>query len=141
MLAAVQTRLQAQVPALNGRTFLAEDFLRIRASGQQPSGGVTAFVLPSGRTGLAAQASAGSFVQEVRVGVSVVTMIQSTDATGSRALTAIDTFLTDITTALCGWAPGDTVGVFELQSERPIPGDRGLMSFLTDFRITDQIRI
>jgi len=141
MLAEVKTRLEAEVPALYGRVALAEDFTRLRASGRHPTGGVNAFVLPSGRAGLDAAASAGRFVQNIRVGVSVVTMLQSTDALGRGALTRVDAFLDDITAALCGWAPGDTVGVFELQSERPIPGDRGLLSFITDFRIADQLRI
>lgn len=141
MLAAVRDRLDAQVPELSGRVRLAEDFAKLRANGQAPTGGVAAFVLPSGRTGLQASASSGAFVQGVRIGVSIVTMIQSGNAAGDRALARIDELLSDISHALCGWAPGDTVGVFELQSERPVPGERGLLSFLTDFRITDQLRV
>ncbi len=141
MLKAVQTRLQTRVPELANRVDLAAEFARLRESGRGPVGGVACFVLPSGTTGLQATASAGLFVQDIRLGVSVVTMLQSTDANGKRALGRIDAFLSDIRTAICGWAPSETVGVFELASERPVPQERGTLAFLTDFRINDQLRI
>ncbi|MGH1416897.1 MAG: phage tail terminator protein [Pelagimonas sp.] len=141
MLKAVQTRLESRVPELENRVDLAAEFARLRESGRGPVGGVACFVLPSGTTGLQARASSGLFVQDIRLGVSVVTMLQSTDATGQRALDRIDEFLKEIQRALCGWAPTDTVGVFELASERPVPQERGTLAFLTDFRINDQLRI
>lgn len=99
------------------------------------------FVLPSGTTGLQASAAAGLFVPDIRLGVFAVTMLQSTDATGRRALSRIGGFLKDIREAICGWTPSETVGVFELASERPVPQERGTLAFLTDFRINDQLRI
>ncbi|WP_425099137.1 phage tail terminator protein [Tropicibacter sp. S64] len=142
MLEAVKTRLETQVPELFGRVGLALDFARLRESGAAPTAGVTCFVLPSGVSGLPVETmGTGLFIQNIRQGVSVVTMLQSTDATGQRALGRIDGFLGDIRTAICGWSHGDTVGLFELQAERPIPGERGVLAFISDFRINDQLRI
>ncbi|PYG27843.1 hypothetical protein [Pelagimonas varians] len=58
------------------------------------------FVLPSGTTGLQASAAAGLFVPDIRLGVFAMTMLQSTDATGRRALGRVDGFLKDIREAL-----------------------------------------
>ncbi|OWV43186.1 phage tail terminator protein [Mameliella alba] len=142
MLAEVKARLEAQVPELDGRVGLAAEFTAILKDGRVPSGGVNAYVLPGTTTGVPTQTmGAGLFVQPVRRGVSIATFVQSTDARGQRALGRLDDFLADIQTAICGWAPGDEVGVFELSAERPAPSQRGLMAFVTEFRINDQLRI
>lgn len=142
MLAAVKARLEAQVPELADRVGLAADFAAALRSGAAPRGGINAYVLPGTTLGTPAQvAGPGLFVQEVRRGVTVATVLQSTDARGIRALERIDEFLADIQAALCGWAPGDQVGVFELVAERYAPAQQGLLAYVTEFRITDQLRI
>jgi hypothetical protein len=71
-----------------------------------------------------------------------VTVVQSTDTTGERALGRIDDFLLDITRAIAGWTYAETTtGVFELVQERPLQTQRGLLGFMTDFRIDDRLRI
>lgn len=141
MLEAVKTRLEDRVPELQNRIGLAIDFAKLRESRKAPQGGVNCYVMPSGTSGLQASVSSGVFVQDIRRGVSVVTMLRSVDATGRRALGRVDEFLQDIQTALCGWSPAETVGVFELQAERPVGQEVGSLAFITDFRINDQLRI
>lgn len=142
MLAEVQTRLEAQIPELADRVGLARDFASVLASGTAPRGGVNVYVLPGTTLGTPVEVTAsGMFIQSVRRGVSIASVLQSNDARGQRALDRIDAFLTDIQTALCGWAPGNEVGVFELVAERPAPGQRGLFAYVTEFRINDQLRI
>ncbi|WP_300535641.1 hypothetical protein [uncultured Mameliella sp.] len=142
MLADIKTRLEARVVELDGRVGLASDFASVLRGGTAPRGGVNAYILPGTTTGLpAATLGAGLFIQPVRRGVSIATFLQSTDPRGQRALDRLDDFLADIQQAICGWAPGDEVGVFELAVERPAPTQNGLMAFVTEFRITDQLRI
>lgn len=142
MLAEVKTRLEAQVAALSDRVGLASDFAAALRSGRAPRGGVNVYVLPGTTLGVPAQVTGpGLFVQEVRRGVSVASILQSTDPRGLRALEEIDAFLASIQAALCGWAPGTETGVFELVSERQAPAQDGLFAYVTEFRIADQLRI
>lgn len=142
MLADIKTRLEARVVELDGRVGLAADFAAALKSGRAPRGGVNVYVLPGTTQGLPVEVTgAGMFVQMVRRGVTVASLLQSTDPRGIRALETIDAFLTDIQQAICGWAPGDEVGVFELVAERQAPAQNGLFAYITDFRITDQLRI
>lgn len=143
MLSEVKQRLEDQVPELTGRVGRALDFQKVLASGRAPSGGVNVWVLPGTTQGQPVEViGAGLFVQPVRRGVSVVTMIQSAEDTGARALDRIDDFIMDITRAIAGWTHDDTTtGVFELVQERPLQAPKGLMAFMTEFRINDQLRI
>lgn len=141
MLNAVETRLEARVTDLAGRVRPAADFARLMASGAQPSGGVNAYVLPSSMRGGRASAMTGTFSQEVIKGVSVVLFLASVDGQGAAALARIDSLLTEIIDALCGWAPADEVGVFTLGQSRFAPSSSGLMSWVIEFQIMDHLRI
>lgn len=141
MLDAFRERLQIQVPELKGRVETASEFVALQKAGARPSGDVAAFVLPSGLTGGTSQILTGVFRQEVRRGVSLVLMFQSTGALGRQILKRLDGFGDEVFLAICGWTPDDTTGVFELQSARIVPSENGLLSYLIDFRINDQLRV
>jgi hypothetical protein len=144
MLAEVGARLEARVPEFAGRVRSARDFAHVQASGAAPSGGVTVYVLPSVTQGIPTTASGlavGLFRQAITRGVAVVTILQSTDPLGSRALDRIEGVLEDLHAALCGWAPEETTGVFELSREQMAPSQKGLLAYVTEFRIADQLRI
>ncbi|MEQ5870244.1 hypothetical protein J4E08_10075 [Sagittula sp. NFXS13] len=140
LIDAVKTRLEARIPELAGEVGTAVDFTSLSRSGQALRGGVNVFVLPAGSKGLQATAGTGYFVQGVRRAVSIVSMLQSTDPKGRRALERLDGWLDDITQAVCGWAPDEVPGVFELLSERPVQAPAGVMAFMTDLQITDRLR-
>lgn len=144
MLAEVEARLEATVPEFAGRVQTALDFAKVQASGVAPSGGVTVYVLPASTQGIATSASglsAGLFRQAITRGVAVVTVLQSTDPLGARALDRIEGVLEDLKAAICGWAPEETTGVFELGREQMAPTQKGLLAYVTEFRIADQLRI
>lgn len=142
MLPAVKTRLEEQVPELAGRVGLAVDFQRLLSTGKAPSGGLNAWVLPGTVQGRPGDSATGVFTQPLIRSASVVTMLQSTDPSGARALERLDDFLMDVARAIAGWTPDETTpGVFELAQERPLQAPRGLMGFMTDFRINDRLRI
>ena len=141
MLDEIETRLQARVPVLSGRIRKAADFSRLLASRRPPTGGVSAYLIPSSRRGGRSAASAGTFDQEVLTGVTIALFLTSVDAAGAHALDKIEDLLADIERAICGWAPGEEVGVFELATSRFTPGGDGLMSWLIEFRIMDHLRI
>lgn len=141
MLDAVSTRLQAQVSELSGRVGKAAEFSKLMARRGPLTGGVNAFVVPGSKRGGQASAAAGTFSQQVQIGVTVVLFLSSVDAHGARALERIEDLLTDIEAALCGWAPGDEVGVFELSQSKFAPGGDGTLSWVIDFRIMDHLEV
>lgn len=145
MLSALQTRLEAQVEELAGRLFQASDFARVMGSNTAPTGGVNAYLVPTGITAQPAQASgdlAGLHRQMIRRGFALVLLLQSTDRMGQRALGRIDGLLDDILAAVCGWAPEDALGVFELGRAGAVPTrHRGVLAYQIEFHLPDQLRI
>ncbi|WP_425072586.1 phage tail terminator protein [Sagittula sp. S175] len=139
MLDEVKARLEQRVPEC-GTIKTAVDWSSLMRSGTQPVGGVNTFLLPGDVVGGAAEAATGAFTQAIRDGVQVVTMLQSTDARGTRALERIEDHLKDLREAVAGWAPGDTVGVFTFVRQRFVPDTRGVLSVITEFAIDDQLR-
>ncbi len=140
MLAAVEARLEAQVPELTNRVRKAKDFASLIASGRTPASPLVAYVVPTGLQGQPAQLATGYFAQPVVRGVSVILMLQSASE-GQRALERLDAFLEDVYAAICGWAPGDEVGVFEIARAAVVPSGTGVLNYQIDFRINDQLRI
>lgn len=142
MFEAVSTRLQDRVPTLRDCVYPVSDFVRLMSENQTPVAGVAAYVIATGLTGQPASAAAGFYVQPVQRQLSVVLFLMSVDRTGARAIDAVDTLTDDVLAALCGWAPDDTVGVFELQRARIVPSQhRSLLAYQFEFRIQDQLRI
>ena len=141
MLGLLIARLEALVPDLVHRIDGAAAFTRLMESKTLPSGGVRAYVLPTGIRGGQGDALAGAFTQPIVRTIAVVLLTRSVDAAGERALGRLETFVDEIVTALAGWAPADEVGVFELRQASIIPTDHGLLGYQIEFSITDQLRI
>lgn len=141
MLEAMTERLEAHVPRLEKRVSTATDFSRLKARGVAPSGGLNAYLIPSGIQAGASDLMAGAFRQELRRGVTLVLLMLASDPVGTQALDDIPGLLDECLQAICGWAPGEQSGVFELASARFATAEKGLISYLIDFRINDQLRV
>ncbi|QEW21227.1 hypothetical protein LA6_003435 [Marinibacterium anthonyi] len=141
MIDAVTARLESLIPELDRRVDGAAEFTRLMETKKLPSGGVRAYVLPTGIRGQRGDALAGAFTQPIVRTLAVVLLTRSVDAAGERALTRLNAFVDEIITALAGWAPSDEVGVFELRLASIIPTETGLLGYQIEFSITDQLRI
>lgn len=144
-LDAVRNRLEDRVEDLRGRLFTAAEFTRLMDSNAAPAGGVNAYLIPGSIIGQATQGSgltSGLFRQGIRRGIALVVFLRDVDRHGKRALESLATFLDTIIAAVCGWAPGDEIGVFELLRAGIIPTrHRGVMAYQFEFFIPDQLRI
>ena len=135
-------RLKAMVPALDGRVRGAGDFAAVLSSGSQPQAPLFAHVLYAGVVGIGAPAVAtGAYRQEIAEGINVMLTIRSNDRDGQKALDDVQTLTKSILDALCGWAPGEEIGVFKLVRSGLVQFDKGVMRWQIDLTITDQLRI
>lgn len=141
-LDAVIDRIGATVPALSGRVEGAAELSALVKSGNLPQQMPAAFVLPLGLRGGQAEAATGIFIQSFEDTISVVIVEEAAgDATGAIALPTIDTLAWSIIAAVCGWAPGDEVGVFRLARGQLVSLSAGAVIYQLDFAIQDQLRI
>ena len=112
----------------------------------------SAFVIPAGLTGRAAQSSENAFLQEVDETIAVVLMLRAAnDATGARAMPGLDAVVWSVIHALCGWSPEiegdpeasgiDPVGVFELRRGRALSLSAGTVFYQLDFALFQQVRV
>ncbi len=138
---AVTERLETRVVELRYRVQPASEFARLQQSGAAPTAGLAAFVLPAGIQGRDAPTATGLFTQNIRRAISVVLLVQSTDAAGRRALDGLEDLVFKVIEAIAGWAPAETIGPFQLSSARIVPTSRGMIGYLIDFFIPDQLRI
>lgn len=136
---AIKARIEARVPELEGRVDFALEFVKVMDSKKPVSRGAQAFVLPAGTVGGKANAMVGEFSQSIRRGISIVTMLMATDQ-GARAMARLPAFLDDIKSAICGWSPAGTVGVFVLGNEQILRATDGVLAFLTEFHVNDELR-
>lgn len=135
-------RLKSNVPALNERVNGAGDFAALLKSGSASSAPVYAHVLYAGIVGIGKpDVATGMYRQQTAEGINVMLTIQSNDAAGRKALDEVNTLTRAILDAICGWAPGDETGVFQLVRSGLVSFERGLMRWQIDFTITDQLRI
>ena len=141
MLTAIEDRLEAQVPDLAGKVKTAADFAELLKSNRAPSWPVAAFVVPNGISGRPADVASGYFSQPIVRGVSVSLWLKATDPRAHHAIGRVGALLDEIVAALCGWAPGDEPGVFELARATVVPSDKGLLLYQIDFTIQDELRI
>lgn len=141
MIDAIVARLESLIPELDHRVDGAAEFTRMMETKKLPSGGVRAYVLPTGIRGQSGNALAGAFTQPIVRTMAVVLLTRSVDASGERALSRLGAFVDEIIASLAGWAPADEVGVFELRQASIIPTENGLLGYQIEFSITDQLRI
>lgn len=120
----------------------AMELAALLAAGKPQVGKPFAHVIPMGLRGLVPETSAGSFVQQVDFGFSVVLTIPTVDdATGHKALKAADPLVLDIISALSGWAPESAPGVIYMTRSQIIRFEPGLIVYGIDFTITDRLEI
>lgn len=141
MIEAVEDRLEAMVPELVGRIQGAAEFSAALRDGAFPRGGASAFLIPMGLQGGAADAVTGQFSQEYNEVLGVLLTFTSADRTGEKALKQMRPIIFAVIEALAGWSSGEELGVFRLLRGGLTPGPRGQMTYQLDFSIQDQLRI
>lgn len=141
MIEAVQTRLETRIQELKGRIDGAADFAELTRSGNLPQHPVAAHVIPLGLRPKPADAVAGMFTQEYAETIGVMLTLRSDTANGKEILADVRSFIFSIIEALCGWAPGNEIGVFALSGAGLAAANRGAFSYRIEFTIDDQLRI
>jgi hypothetical protein len=134
-------RLKDRVTALSGRVEGAASLVQLMQENQLPQHSPAANVISSGLAGGATTTGAGTFVQAVDETVSVFLTFRNVQGKGTRALDHFDAVREDVIAALCGWAPGDTVGVFRLVRGQVVRMAAGTLIYQIDFAVGDQLRI
>ncbi|MEM9968489.1 MAG: hypothetical protein AAF755_10345 [Pseudomonadota bacterium] len=142
MLDTVKERIEDYVPELRHRVEGGASFAALMQSGHRPQSPVQAYVLYAG---VAARGTpplgAGYFAQNIRESINVVLMVNSSAPEAQRALDLLRPINDAILQALCGWAPGDEVGVFELVRAEVVSFQKSLLIWNIDLAINDQLRI
>lgn len=137
----VRARIEERVPAIR-RFGNAADFASVVEHNRLPTTTPVAYVLFAGMIGGQASASAGMFIQNVGEGVAVILADRITgDPLGDKALRDISPLVGDVIEAVCGWAPDDAIGVFELRSAELVGAKDGALIFQLEFTLNDQLRI
>ncbi len=135
-------RLEETVGALS-RVAGAADLAALLQAPPQAASGAQAHVVLTGLFGGAVETGAGTFVQSVDRGLAVyLTFAAHGDRLGTRAQPSIDETVAAVIAAIAGWAPDDaTVGVFRLVRGQLQSIDRGVIVWVIEFAIADQLRI
>ncbi len=141
MIGAVQTRLEARVPALTGRVQGAADFSDLMHRNQLPQVTPAAHVLGLGMTGGRGESASGLYTQIFDQVIAVLLTIRSHSATGERVLDDAESLIRAVVEALVGWAPTSETGVFRLVRGNLVSMQAGTLVYQLDFTITDQLRI
>lgn len=137
----IVARLKERVAALSGRVEGAAEFAELVRANRLPMVTPAANVLPLGLQGRPGQSSAGAFTQMVTEGVGVLLTLRTDGQAHDRTDATLDGLIADILAALCGWSPGDQVGVLELARGNLVGLREGTLIYQLDFTLTDQLRI
>jgi hypothetical protein len=138
----VIARLDDRVADLKGRIEGAAELSALIRDGALPPVLPAAFVVPLGLRPGQVDAAAGLFRQDVDEVVGVVLITDAPgDVTGAGALPTIGELIKDTIEAVCGFAPGDEVGVFRLSRGALVSLNAGTVIYQLDFAIADQLRI
>lgn len=138
---AVKERLQDRVPDLESRIEGAASWTQIKSTRELPQRTPAAFVLPIGRTGGAVTAATGMFRQDVTSAIAVVVVVRSNDALGKRGLDRLESLLSCIETAICGWQPEGEMDCFALRKGELLASQNGTVIYQIDFTLPQQLRI
>jgi len=143
VVAPVQARLEALIPALADRIEGAMEFAELQRTKGTPRYDSGAFVMPagvrptSGDTGLT-----GLFHQPIDRIVSVVLYLKSYSQTGHHEVADLEQLVEDVTLAICAWSPDAADGApFRLVRSQLLAFSAGLVSYHLDFALSDYIRI
>jgi len=143
LLADVEARIEAQIPALAGRMQSAAQLAELIRRNTLPQHTSSGFVLPLGLASRGdGDAATGAFTQMVDERVGVVLVLRGHgDATGKTKLPDLDTLIEAAIAAIVGWGPDDYPGVFRLVSGRLGNFVNGTIVYELDFAIQRQLRI
>lgn len=138
---AVRARIGERVPEIT-RFGNAADFASVVEKNRLPTATPIAYVLFAGMIGGTATASTGTFIQNFGEAVAVILADRITgDPLGDKALRDISPLVASVIEAVCGWAPDDAIGVFELRSAELVGAKDGALIFQIEFTLNDQLRI
>lgn len=136
------TRIEATVPALDGRAKEAADLAELVRRKAMPQAPATAFVLPLGlRPRSEGEAGSGGFTQMLDETVGVLLVVRSAgDATGAKALPQIGELIDSLIGAIAGWGPDAAIGVFRVTRGQLLSAEAGAVMYQLDFSIQTQVR-
>lgn len=130
------------VAALTGRVEGAAELAALVREGALPQTMPAAFVIPLGLQGGRADAATGLFRQSyVEVAAVVLFVAAAGDATGALALPELGELIDDVVPRICGWAPANAVGVFELRRGALVALNAGAVIYQLEFGLNNQLRI
>ncbi len=143
LLDAVAALVEAADPVLAGRVLRAADLSELVRSNRLPAAPVAAFVLPLGLSPRGeGEAMTGAFVQAFDETVGVLIAVRASgDATGGKALPAVDALVAAAIAAVAGRSPGDEPGALRLARGALLSAEAGLVLYQLDFTLTRQMRI
>lgn len=141
MIDDVITRIEAQVPALVGRTNGAADLMQLMKENRLPQHPVAAHVLPGGLRGGGGESAANAYTQMVDEVISIILTFRIVGPTAERVLPELEAIIRNLAQALMGWSPSDTVGVFGLRRGSVVKMEAGTLIYQLDFAISDQWRV
>jgi hypothetical protein len=143
LVADLAGRLEERVTELAGRVQTAAELSELVRQGAWPQASPAAFVLPLGITPRSSgDAAAGAFTQAVDESFGVLLVLRASgDLTGGRAVAPVDALTWAVISAVCGWAPAGTMGVFRLSRGAIVAASAGRVVYQIDFAIQNQVRI
>ncbi|MDR5655425.1 phage tail terminator protein [Ruixingdingia sedimenti] len=137
MLATIQTRLKAQLPAARWvGVEIAEDIDAFSdRAGQVESG--TAIIMPWGEQAQPQQDATGAFRQLVRTVFAIGVVIRHYDhLMGADRALQFDTYKADLEAAMAGWEPNGTLDPFELVGGESSPVTTGVSIYVQTWACT-----
>jgi hypothetical protein len=138
----VAQRIAGQVAALNGGIEFIAELQALLAENGMPQRDVSAFVIPLGFDDRGGESVAGMHTQMLADVVGVILCQKARgDLKGQKGLVRIEPLINAVVDAVAGWAPGNTVGVFNVKRGRLAPGGQGIIVYQIDFELMDQLRI
>lgn len=140
MIQVVVDRLKANVPELGDRVEGALELVKLVQDGRYPHS-KGAMVVPAGLRGGVAEVSTGMFQQNYAEAISVIVVARATDRAGEKALKDLQPLIMQIVETIAGWAPDETVGVFELVDGRLASFVNSQVIYQVNFSINNELRI
>ncbi len=143
LLADIQARIAARVPALAGRIGGAGDVSRLIQNKGLPQHGTSVMVVPNGlRSGGDPEAISGLFRQPVQEVLAVLVAYRAAMREGDAATDLSET-VRAVIEALVGWQVPGRIGVVSLLQARALGGgaDNGTLLYQIDLLFPDQLRV
>lgn len=142
LLTAIGDKLGTDVAALKGGIQYAADLAALVAAGQMPQRDAAAFIVPLGFDGRGGESATGVHTQILSHAVGVIIVVKARgDASGRKALPAIDDIKDAVIASLAGWAPDDVASVLVVARGRLVSLEGGVVLYQLDFNVLDQLRI